>query len=525
MGSDIVLTGATKSTVLSLQRTERQLDATTLRLATGRKVNSALDNPQNFFAALNLNNNASDHNRLIDGIGQSARTIEEALIGVEAIERLINQGEAIVLDAKEKLLVGAENPAVFREEINTSPASLSQQILAANPAVYYRLNDGGPTADDSGFGGGVNATYAGGVTTGAPALYANGGTNSASFNGTNGRVAVSDSPLINTTILTQKTVELVFNANDNLSRQVLYEEGGPTNSVNIYINNGRLHITGRDQNNWGPSTPLGPTNLSIPINAGETYHVAFVFSQAENRFEGYVNGVSIGAVSVGNQSFPSHSNNIGIGGVEQDAWFDDILANGNGFYFDGRISDVAIYTNNLTDAQILDHAESLNTTTSERFLHEDFNEILDQITRLAIDAQYRGINLLKNDDLTTFFNPENTSKLVTEGVDFTSDGLGIQRFDFNDIDDIDEILESLLRAREEVRDYGRTLVNDLSIIQTRNIYTLAHINTLSSGSEDLTVADQNEEGAKLLASQTRQQLGVTSLSLASQSAQSVLNLF
>ncbi len=525
MGSDIVFSGAIKSTVLSLQRTERQLDTTALRLATGRKVNSALDNPQNFFASLNLNNSASDHNRLIDGIGQSARTVQEALIGVEAIERLINQGEAIALDAREKLILGVDNLSLIREETNTSPASLSDQILANSPDVYYRLNDGGGAAADSGFGGGVTATYAGGVTTGAPALYANGGSNSASFDGINDRVRVNDSALINTTARPEKTVELVFNANDITPRQVLYEEGGPTNSLNIYILNGNLHITGRDQGNWGPSTPGGPTNLSVPINAGETYHVAFVYSQSENRFEGYVNGVSIGSVPVGNQPFPSHGNNTGIGGVEEDAWFDDILGNGNGFYFNGRISDVAIYNNNLTDDQILSHAQSLNSTTSERFLNKDFNNIWDQITQIAIDAQYLGINLLKNDDLTTFFNPNNTSALITEGVDFTAEGLGIPRFDFNKLEDIDRILESLYEARQVVREYGRTLVSDLNIIKTRDSYTREKINTLESGSSDLTIADQNEEAANLLASQTRQQLGVTSLSLANQASQSVLSLF
>ena len=525
MGNDIVISSASRSTVLSLQRTERDLDVTSLRLATGQKVNSALDDPQNFFASLALKNDASDYSRLIDGISQSARTVQEALIGIDAISSLVDQGEAVVTEARQKLVLGEDDASVFIEEVNTSPQSLSSQILGANPDVYYQLNDGGGTADDSGVGGGVNATYTGGVTTGAPALYTNGGTASASFDGVNDRVRVSDSPLINVGARTERTVELVFNANDITSRQVLYEEGGTVNSFNIYIEGGLVHITGTDQGAWGPNSPSGPNNINFPINLNETYHVAFVFSQAENRFEGYVNGVSVGSVSVGNAVFPSHTGNIGIGALEGGAWFDDIVAGGNGFNFNGSISDVAIYNTNLTDAQIQSHAQSLNATVTERFRHSDFENILDQIDQITIDANYRGVNLLRDEDLITYFNPKNTSSLLTEGVDLTTEALGIERFDFNDIDDIDRILESLRDARDTVREFGRTFVSDLGIIQTREDYTREKINTFESGANDLTIADQNEEGANLLASQIRQQLGVTSLSLASQSSQSVLNLF
>jgi flagellin-like hook-associated protein FlgL len=77
----------------------------------------------------------------------------------------------------------------------------------------------------------------------------------------------------------------------------------------------------------------------------------------------------------------------------------------------------------------------------------------------------------------------------------------------------------------DVRNFGQSIANDLAIIQTRRDFTEQTINTLNAGADDLTVADQNEEGANLLALQTRQALGTTSLSLAAQSQQSVLRLF
>ena len=74
MTSDVVLTAALRNNLLSLQRTQGLIDKTQLRLATGLKVNSALDNPQNFFASQALKNRASDLNRLLDGIGYSLRS-------------------------------------------------------------------------------------------------------------------------------------------------------------------------------------------------------------------------------------------------------------------------------------------------------------------------------------------------------------------------------------------------------------------------------------------------------------------
>ena len=76
-----------------------------------------------------------------------------------------------------------------------------------------------------------------------------------------------------------------------------------------------------------------------------------------------------------------------------------------------------------------------------------------------------------------------------------------------------------------MRSFGSTLANDLAVIQARQTFTSELVNTLTAGADALTVADQNEEGAKLLSLQTRQSLGVTSLSLASQSQQSILRLF
>ena len=77
----------------------------------------------------------------------------------------------------------------------------------------------------------------------------------------------------------------------------------------------------------------------------------------------------------------------------------------------------------------------------------------------------------------------------------------------------------------KLRDMASEFGNNYSIVQTRQDFTENLINVLEEGADNLTLADMNEESANMLALQTRQQLAINSLSLASQAAQSVLSLF
>jgi flagellin-like hook-associated protein FlgL len=156
---------------------------------------------------------------------------------------------------------------------------------------------------------------------------------------------------------------------------------------------------------------------------------------------------------------------------------------------------------------------------------DDYNTIRDQIDALVKDSGYRGVNLINGDTLDTYFNEDRSNKLSTVGQALTSDGLGLGKADFSRLDTIQTTGDQARAALSTLRSFGGTLSNSLSVIQTRQDFTNSLIQTLNEGSDKLTVADQNEEGAKLLALQTRQQLGVTALSLASQAQQSVLRLF
>ena len=524
---DIVLGTALRSTLGSISRTQETIDIITERLATGLKVNTALDQPQNFFTARTLRNTASDQARLLDGIGQSIRTVQTALDGLDAIGQLVDQAETIATTSKEKLETGQVDPAVFSETIDSSPRSLHEQILSAVPDVYYQLNETGGAIVDSGSGaaGPVTAVRQAGASANAAALYVNGAQPSVNFDGINDRIAVSNSTLINTATTPARTVELVFNADDTIGRQVLYEEGGALNGITIYLDGGLVRVEAEDDQG---ANRFGNLDISAPVVAGQTYHVAIVFDGGADTVAGYLDGVIMGGAPTAITSdgvFPNHSGAIGIGRMRNAAQFHDGDSGGNGFAFNGRISNVAIYNRALSDTELLRHGTSLNASSFERFFNADYNNVIEQIDRLVVDANYRGINLLNGENLRTNFNSEQTSFLVTEGEDFSTNGLGLNRFDFNDLNDVDIILEELREARTQIREYGFTLTNSISVIETRNDFARERINTHEAGADDLTVADLNREGANLLATQTRQSLGVTALGLAAISQASTLRLF
>jgi flagellin len=159
-------------------------------------------------------------------------------------------------------------------------------------------------------------------------------------------------------------------------------------------------------------------------------------------------------------------------------------------------------------------------------LEASFDGLRTQIDQLARDAGYRGINLLNGSTLTITFNETGSSTLSVPGVDFTVGGdLAVDPADFTDETAADTVIAQLDAALTLVRGRGGAISSSLTTIQARQNFTAELINILKEGSDKLTLADSNEEGAKLVALQTRQQLGTTALSLAAQSQQAVLRLF
>ena len=97
--SDIVLTAAVRQNLLSLQGTADLLSTTQTRLATGKKVNSALDNPTNFFTAAGLDARASDIGNLLDSIGNGVQVLQAANTGITSLSKLVDTAKSIANQA------------------------------------------------------------------------------------------------------------------------------------------------------------------------------------------------------------------------------------------------------------------------------------------------------------------------------------------------------------------------------------------------------------------------------------------
>ena len=221
-------------------------------------------------------------------------------------------------------------------------------------------------------------------------------------------------------------------------------------------------------------------------------------------------------------------------------------------------------------------ADSSDITERDNYMKQ-FNDILAQIDGIAKDSGYKGVNLLNQGSLTVKFNETGDSSLTITGRDATSGGLGVDdaaAWGTSDTtaaakttmdnakkaldakagkDDetekaaydaaveaynkavaadvtagnakIEASIKAVDTAISTLRSMASEFGNNYSIVQSREDFTENLINVLTEGADKLTLADMNEESANMLALQTRQQLAINSLSLASQAAQSVLKLF
>lgn len=414
MTGDVALTSALRNNLLSLQNTQRQVDSTQFRLSTGKKVNSALDNPLNFFRAQSFGNRASDLTGLLDGINLSIRTIEEADKGITAINRLLDTAESIVDEARTAYNGSTTTVAQVRGIESTATTT---QVAAVAADTLANLVGG-----IDGFEAGDSITI---------------------------EIEADDTVITSTFASTASISDLIaaFTTGGALG-------GGAGNGpyVTATLAAGDLTIT---------TTGDGPSGI-------DAFRVSVTDGQTDAEFN--------------------------TGG--------------------------AIVRESSGKAQVYTGIQSELENLEERY-----DKILTEISATAFDASFNGINLLRGNDLLTTFNADATSTLNTTGDDLTAIGLGLSVADFGTRANVTNAVDELRSAGQTVREFGSLIATDLSLIQTRRDFTESTIETLKAGADDLTLADLNEEGANLLALQTRQQLGVTSLSLASQAQQGVLRLF
>jgi flagellin-like hook-associated protein FlgL len=220
---------------------------------------------------------------------------------------------------------------------------------------------------------------------------------------------------------------------------------------------------------------------------------------------------------------------------------------------DQGIQSLTAATNGISSAiSILQQMEgivngaSTQTAAQRASAATQFNTLGQQLSTLLNDANYQGLNLINStaSNLTLQFSLSSTStlkiagqnllfsKLVTGGKNLVK-GSGAAtklitvKFSAvsNKISVFTNIYNALQTAVFKAQASAQTLGTNVNFLQTRMSFTQAYMTTLNQGASDLTVADVNLESTNLVTLQTRQQLALQSLSIATQSEQSVLRLF
>ena len=137
--NEVQLAAGTRSNLLLLQNTTAKLERTQLRLATGNKINSALEGPASFFAAKGLNQRAGDLNGLKDGIGQAISTIKSADTGITNIEKLVEQARGLTTQALGALGTDASSVSLRNSLSRSGMFEVGQPIKVSFAADSARV--------------------------------------------------------------------------------------------------------------------------------------------------------------------------------------------------------------------------------------------------------------------------------------------------------------------------------------------------------------------------------------------------
>ncbi len=242
--------------------------------------------------------------------------------------------------------------------VSAQGCEYEDSLLVDNPIAYWRLNEStGRALNIGSLGDVVSGTYVGGVTRGVNGLIVGDPDLAAGFDGVYGYVAIPSHDAINTGgPYAARTIELWFRASAPLTdTQVLYEEGGDINGLNIFLNDNQLTVGA-----WADNAGQW---ISTTVTADTVYHVALVFSGTAQSVTGYLNGMSFGSASISFTEIPSHTGQIAIGAISYGTRYSNAISSTAVItdFFSGVIDEVALYNSALSAARIQAHAAGCYT--------------------------------------------------------------------------------------------------------------------------------------------------------------------
>jgi len=501
--SNITLTAGVRQNLLSLQQTADLMSQTQNRLATGKKVNSALDNPLNFFTSSSLSARASDLSNLLDSMSNGIQTIQAANNGLTAMTSLVQQLQATVSQARGDSTAAAITPGSY----STTGGNTSTQT---NNKLKFDLGGGVTVSVDTYTH--VNATVSTLTGSGSDLTQDDTAKTFTIDDGATGPVTIHTSG----GAVDFDGTETAQNVADQINTDLL--AAGST--VQASVVGGQVKLT----NSSGDTiTVAGTAAADLGFGTGNTASTdGSVEVNQVKTVDELVSEINSSTVLSGQVRASNVSGQLKL----------ENLTN-NSFTLTGA-SATAI-TGATTDTHTLAGGTGAPLSSVRQSLLNQFNSLLTQLDQSATDSGYNGINLLNGDSLKLDFNADGSSSITVQAKDsngnaFTVDSanLGLATAttgQFASNTQLDTLSSDLTDALTTLRTQASSLGSQLSVVQTRQDFTKNMINTLQTGSDNLVLADTNEESANLLSLQTRQQLSITALSLSSQANQAVLRLF
>ena len=523
--SGITLSASIRQNLLSLQNTTRLLDATSNRLSTGLKVNSALDNPGSFFTARSLTNRANDLNSRKDSIGQGISLLQATDKSITSINNLVDQAKAKAQQADEAATGGVTAISTEKATTVSGATTFSTDFSAVATSDGTLLTALGGVALDQ-FTITVNGTANAIAAISAGTTIANLVTEITAINSL---TAVYNTTSNEIDITADGGTDITFAETTNTP---LADLGGiKADGVTSTISSAKVFATTNTVNDlledvFGVAD--GNTIITTVTSGGtDTFTVETGAGGRASTISDLLASINAADTAL-TATYNTTTSKIDVAAAEGVA----VDFSGTGF------AALTLATN--TGAALVSGTDitysKLGSATEVGALTTDFQSILAQINTLISDGSYKGTNLLKGGTtLDVKFNAAGDSKLTITGKTLEADSSGILSglkftqkatdYDFTTAGDITAALTDVDAAITELRSIASTFGTSLGIIQTREDFTTELVNALETGAGKLVNASLEDESAKLLALQTRQALGIQSLTIANQSQQSILALF
>ena len=511
--SGIVLSASVRQNLLSLQSTAQLLATTQNNLSTGKKVNSALDNPTNFFTAQGLDNRASDISNLLDGIGNGVQVLQAANTGITSLQKLVDSAKSI---ANQVL----QSSVGYSTKSNVTSAALAGATASSLIGASTTAVTGSVVLNDN--------TSSAVAITGTTKLSGTPGTSS---NDLASSITTGDTLVVNGTTFT-------------------FIAGTSSSGTNIGVGDTVTNLLSTIQSATGVTSSITAGAITLtPPAAGLTLSGTSLAKLGLSAVGNSLSGQTLTIAATGGGTATSITFGLGTGQVNSlNDLNTKLAANNLQASFDTSSGKISITTTNDAASATIGAIGGTAAASSQSFngltaaapvadataqsqrssLVAQYNNVLQQINTTAADASFNGVNLLNGDTLKLTFNETGKSSLSITGVTFNIAGLGLSNLtagtDFLDNNSANKVLNVLNTASSTLRSEASTLGSNLSVVQIRQDFNKNLINVLQTGSSNLTLADTNEEAANSQALSTRQSIAVSALSLANQSQASVLQL-